>query len=623
MKVGSFAGFIFLLSMTFLANPESIAQERGFDPEGFTATFYDRTDLLDSLLSKPYTTPIDFCRECFGENSPFAGCKLIDELADGGGWSVRWQGMLIVPIDGEYTFTFANVDDGTRLILDGDEVVDKGWYWPASDKRPPPQAVSLNAGKHEIRIDYEQRVPGAASLQVRWAGPNFEDEVIPIAGPPPFSTSFYLTSDILIGGEEEIDHEKLQELGCFAALKGRDAHVLVILDFGEPDINANTYGAYLNFPAQNEPLHFLTTSEIRDAAISFLEGYWECSNNFVCARLTLAIGTKNDRLLYDLTQPEQIKQHGISWAMLVNEVDDWIKMNNRSRRLEVAGAIDLERWPRANTNTVADPEAARLWVEAFVNSTDKPYYNYGNCENCPTNAAPPETEARDWGINDYWYLSWGVKMGQAYPVPEIYSDENNSSTHARQWRNLLKYAIEQCGEDEACRRLVYIPGILTQCQIVDPFQDEVQCRTRNTNMPVQGWRQLYDALLAAPETAHAANLLRWSSDIINLRQYKPVVVSVDLPSSEVTTPQFFILSQNYPNPFNPITGIRYSIPKTDYVILKVYNLLGKEIETLVSEVQSAGEYEIQWNPVGLPSGAYVYRLQVGENADSKKLILLK
>jgi len=87
-------------------------------------------------------------------------------------------------------------------------------------------------------------------------------------------------------------------------------------------------------------------------------------------------------------------------------------------------------------------------------------------------------------------------------------------------------------------------------------------------------------------------------------------------------PTSFMLSQNYPNPFNPSTTIRYAIPKAGDVTLKVYNLLGEEIETLVSEKQSAGEREIRWNPVGLPSGVYFYRLQVGEFKSTKKLVLL-
>jgi PKD repeat protein len=88
-------------------------------------------------------------------------------------------------------------------------------------------------------------------------------------------------------------------------------------------------------------------------------------------------------------------------------------------------------------------------------------------------------------------------------------------------------------------------------------------------------------------------------------------------------PTAFMLSQNYPNPFNPSTTIQYALPKAGYVTMKVYNLVGNEIETLVSEKQPAGEYAIRWNPVGLPSGVYFYRLQAGEFVATRKLVLMR
>jgi hypothetical protein len=88
-------------------------------------------------------------------------------------------------------------------------------------------------------------------------------------------------------------------------------------------------------------------------------------------------------------------------------------------------------------------------------------------------------------------------------------------------------------------------------------------------------------------------------------------------------PTSFKLSQNAPNPFNPSTTIRYAIPKASEVTLKVYDLLGKEIATLVNEKQPAGEYTVGWNPVGLPSGVYFYRLEAEGFAQTKKLLLMK
>ncbi|MBW7887675.1 MAG: T9SS type A sorting domain-containing protein [Bacteroidetes bacterium] len=93
-------------------------------------------------------------------------------------------------------------------------------------------------------------------------------------------------------------------------------------------------------------------------------------------------------------------------------------------------------------------------------------------------------------------------------------------------------------------------------------------------------------------------------------------------------PNSFWLAQNYPNPFNPVTIIRYSIDnihnaESAPVILKVYNLLGKEIATLVNAVQEAGEYSVQLNGANLPSGIYFYRLQRGNDIAMKKMLLVK
>ena len=92
---------------------------------------------------------------------------------------------------------------------------------------------------------------------------------------------------------------------------------------------------------------------------------------------------------------------------------------------------------------------------------------------------------------------------------------------------------------------------------------------------------------------------------------------------KLSIPTNFKLYQNYPNPFNPTTMIKYNLPKSSRIILKIYNLAGQAIETLVNEFQPAGEHEVIWQPKGLPSGLYFYKIQAGEYSDMKKLILQK
>ncbi len=85
----------------------------------------------------------------------------------------------------------------------------------------------------------------------------------------------------------------------------------------------------------------------------------------------------------------------------------------------------------------------------------------------------------------------------------------------------------------------------------------------------------------------------------------------------------FSLKQNYPNPFNPNTRIRYTLPEANYVSLKIYDLLGKEITILVDRTQSVGSYTYEFDGSNLSSGVYIYRLQAGEFTETKKLMLMK
>ena len=88
-------------------------------------------------------------------------------------------------------------------------------------------------------------------------------------------------------------------------------------------------------------------------------------------------------------------------------------------------------------------------------------------------------------------------------------------------------------------------------------------------------------------------------------------------------PSSFTLSQNYPNPFNPSTKIKYSIPQSSKVVVKVFDMLGKEVATLVNEEKEAGTYEITWNAQNLPSGVYSYGIKAGSYTAIKKMVLLK
>jgi len=101
---------------------------------------------------------------------------------------------------------------------------------------------------------------------------------------------------------------------------------------------------------------------------------------------------------------------------------------------------------------------------------------------------------------------------------------------------------------------------------------------------------------------------------------------IDVDDIEVKNrvlPLNYILKQNYPNPFNPTTNIEFSIPKSELVTLKVYNILGEEVVTLISEKLNAGKYRYDWDASRQASGVYVYRIQAGDYVKTKKMILIK
>ena len=92
---------------------------------------------------------------------------------------------------------------------------------------------------------------------------------------------------------------------------------------------------------------------------------------------------------------------------------------------------------------------------------------------------------------------------------------------------------------------------------------------------------------------------------------------------DLGTPEEFSLSQNYPNPFNPITTIKYSIPQSSDVSLKVYDILGKEVAVLVDEYKTTGTYIANFSASRLASRVYFYQLRSGDFVEARKMILMK
>jgi photosystem II stability/assembly factor-like uncharacterized protein len=111
------------------------------------------------------------------------------------------------------------------------------------------------------------------------------------------------------------------------------------------------------------------------------------------------------------------------------------------------------------------------------------------------------------------------------------------------------------------------------------------------------------------------------SDTMFFASEEPLTVGIQPVTAEI--PSEFSLSQNYPNPFNPSTKIRFELPKSSFTKLAVFDITGKEIETLVSENMHTGTYEYEWNAVNMPSGVYFYKLEADGFTETRKMILIK
>ncbi len=119
-----------------------------------------------------------------------------------------------------------------------------------------------------------------------------------------------------------------------------------------------------------------------------------------------------------------------------------------------------------------------------------------------------------------------------------------------------------------------------------------------------------------------ASLMMSSSYILHQGFWNSVTITTEV-EEENELPEKFQLFQNYPNPFNPTTTIKYELPEEVSVTLKVYNILGQEVKTLINSFQQAGRYELEFDAGHLASGTYFLRLETDHYTGVKKMLILK
>ena len=186
-----------------------------------------------------------------------------------------------------------------------------------------------------------------------------------------------------------------------------------------------------------------------------------------------------------------------------------------------------------------------------------------------------------------WYQKYALEAGYDYGFVDVSS--NNGST----WSRLATFN----GKDSAMWKL--------QSFDITPYV------SGSSNMLVR-FRDSCDS---------NTNWDGWYVDNINVTAYQ--IVPTDIGGNLSGMPTRFELSQNYPNPFNPSTQIKFSVPKEGFVNIKVFDVLGREVRTLVNEVKKPGYYSVDFDGASLSSGFYFYRMETSSYVETKKMMLLK
>jgi hypothetical protein len=263
------------------------------------------------------------------------------------------------------------------------------------------------------------------------------------------------------------------------------------------------------------------------------------------------------------------------------------------------------------------PDSAKAWREGnMLNNSHFPLMKFGNYinnmleSNTGTSAGDPEwTDQRFYTIEDS-LVNWTL------PAIEL-SNWGFAATN-------VPVQPKQAGNWYWCADTVYNWGNPVVWPRVDAsYKSQVLSTASIEGLPLGdlNWFPAQKAIWLKNQAAVQAHILSENTSVIN-------ITSVKRNNNQV--PAKFALSQNYPNPFNPTTQISYSIPQNSIVTVKVFNLLGQEVATLVNQQQKSGNYTINFDASNLPagrqglaSGVYMYRIQAGDFTLTKKMTLLK
>jgi hypothetical protein len=225
-----------------------------------------------------------------------------------------------------------------------------------------------------------------------------------------------------------------------------------------------------------------------------------------------------------------------------------------------------------------------------------------------------------YGLGPATYSGFNIKFGQTtvlvlptsfIPLTDTvyYRSSVTLTAAASTW---LAFTLDTPYEYDSTKSLVIE---IEQCGVTGTFSG--YSLAHHTGMPITGNGRSYSttATCTAPYSGlTTGRVVNCGVNITPISGITPVLNII---------PDQFNLSQNYPNPFNPTTTINFKIPSKGLVVLKVYDILGKEVATLVNETKNEGSYNVDFNGTNLSSGSYFYKIEVGDFVDIKKMLLVK
>lgn len=315
-----------------------------------------------------------------------------------------------------------------------------------------------------------------------------------------------------------------------------------------------------------------------------------------------------------------LKAQGFGNALQFDGIDDYVDMGNATT-LDVGTTVTYEAWIRPDTSLTG--MIFNKWVafaedKQFIFSGNQVYFYLYNVFNGVQLVSSPSVP-----LHEYTHVAatydGSIGVASIY-INGVFDTSKSVGNGVSNSSGNLYYGYNPARNDF----IAPFKGIIDEVRIwnIARTESEIQSTiyqtlTGNETGLVGYWK--FDegtGTIATDETGNQNN-----GTISGATWVISGIVEVESEQGEV--PTIFSLAQNYPNPFNPTTAITYQLAAGSDVILKVFDILGNEIATLVNEYETAGRYEVEFNTTALPSGIYLYQLRAGNFIESRKMVLMK